>query len=240
MRRISALVAATFVIGLYSGVGCWGRADDHCGNQGGDVACVERGAGSYCSTCLTAQDGCTNEVPREECRPLDGSGIETLFHSTDTGAASSSSSSGDPSSSSELGVDGGGMSSDEDTASGAAGDDETTTSMSMDAGTGEGEVNGSDGVYSQCSSQGDCPDGMMCYSHFMGGTGGFCTYSCFADADCLPAASGDAHPICATLVLQCVLECDGPNDSSCPDGMICRETAHYSLWRCGWHETRAH
>lgn len=59
--------SAGLLVGLATGVGCWGFASSHCGNQAGDETCVERGAGGYCDLCRVANDGCTNVPPAGEC-----------------------------------------------------------------------------------------------------------------------------------------------------------------------------
>lgn len=241
MRYVAVLVIVGLFAGSHSAFGCWIRADEHCGNLEGDATCEERGIGMYCSVCVMVADGCTNEMPSDECR-VDGSVIETTFHTTGSGSGLSSSSVS--SSSGGLQVDdtglfsdGGPTSSFSSEGSEVAGEGLTETGMSGE----ECEI-ATYSQYSECVWDTDCsePD-TMCYNYFINNEG-FCTQVCSVNADCPCPSSGEALPICIynpiRFVNQCVLECgNGSGGPSCPNGMDCEMVLGLDgepRWRCGW------
>ncbi|MCR9160025.1 MAG: hypothetical protein ACE37F_38120 [Nannocystaceae bacterium] len=78
----------------------------HCGNQDGDVTCVERGgAQMYCNVCVEQNDGCVDEAPTPSCSVgaaasasstgADGSGTSSVTQAA-TSASVTSTTSADP------------------------------------------------------------------------------------------------------------------------------------------------
>ena len=121
----------------------------------------------------------------------------------------------------------------------------TGGSPSSNGGSSAGPGNGGSGSstmppddgsqYALCASNDDCDDGLNCYAF-----GGYCSTACADDADC--SALGDnfscsmnggggfmggfpgggmADGGTATPTGVCRATCDGPDDTSCPSGMVC-------------------
>jgi hypothetical protein len=71
---------------------------------------------------------------------------------------------------------------------------------------------------SLCETGVDCNRGLDCYNP-AGGGDGFCTKPCETADDCMGIA-GAAYT-CSMSTQLCVIDCDGEDDTSCPDGMRC-------------------
>lgn len=115
--------------GIGVGIGCARELPQHCRNNFGDHSCVEDGKGSYCSRCTLENDGCTSEMPSDDCHfGANGTGIDVTDAVTATHAGSGTSSMGGTSIDS---VDGG-YSSDVD---GTVGEKTTSGEDPDDSGT---------------------------------------------------------------------------------------------------------
>jgi hypothetical protein len=86
-------------------------------------------------------------------------------------------------------------------------------------------------VYGFCKAQGECEDGMICYTLTVnGGVTGYCAPPCSFTGgggsglgSCVQPASGDVRAQCAPFLGLCVLaSCEGQD---CPSGMSCVQTS---------------
>ena len=86
MKVACSIIILGLAAGIMAGSGCWTYADSHCGNLAGAVTCAERGGESFCNVCVAFNDGCTNELPSEECQFVDvGSGASGMEENGTTG-----------------------------------------------------------------------------------------------------------------------------------------------------------
>jgi hypothetical protein len=90
---------------------------------------------------------------------------------------------------------------------------------------------------SACGEDDDCTEDRVCYLPGAQQAIGYCTGTCSEDADC--SALGAAYTCNAmgsgNMEGMCRIECEGPDDTSCPDMMMCVETSAGSF-RCAYTE----
>ncbi len=77
------------VFALVLSAGCTVPNASHCGNIDGDLTCLQRGTGRYCSVCEAANDGCVSEPVDGACLPS-VTGITTEAASGEESTASTS------------------------------------------------------------------------------------------------------------------------------------------------------
>jgi hypothetical protein len=131
-----------------------------------------------------------------------------------------------------------------------------------DHGHGDGDAIGGDGdgdaetgiaptdgeQLSFCETIRDCNQGLICYV-----PGHYCTGDCMQDADCGPDDSGYRCAGAFDPMMSgfrpipgiCRLDCAGPDDDSCPEGMACMDIGSGNFndgeltFRCGYTEEAA-
>jgi hypothetical protein len=108
-------------------------------------------------------------------------------------------------------------------ASGAAGSGSTPTSSNQTYPTDGNQL-------ALCSmAQGDCNKGLACHAaaNLFSPGRGFCSKICEQDSDCSGVAPSSAKYTCSTGAgtRTCELSCAGTDDTSCPSGLKCVETA---------------
>lgn len=75
-----------------------------------------------------------------------------------------------------------------------------------------------------CDNDKACADDELCVrTQGLSGQASYCAQTCDSDADCAPGPTGANSPEC-TRMDQCHIPCEIIVDSSCPDGMRCRDT----------------
>jgi hypothetical protein len=131
-----------------------------------------------------------------------------------------------------------------DGSSGAAGSDMPEEDAGMESPDAGGEMPAStppmDGTQlAECTDSDECTEGRVCYQTGAQLGNGYCTEACGSDEDC--AALGDQYTCNAMggggggMQGRCRIECDGPDDTSCPELMSCVEVGQ-GEFRCIYPE----
>jgi hypothetical protein len=192
-----------------------------------------------CCVCGLLAAGCGDDAPADAGTSCPGdASVGMGCPDADTGGGSGGSaggragSGGSGGSSTGAGSGGSGGSDQPDEDGGA--DPQTDSGMPTDGPSTDGSQ------LSACAEDEDCTEDRVCYLPGAQEAIGYCTGSCSGDEDC--AALG-AQYTCNAMgngggnggMGVCRIECEGEDDTSCPDMMMCVETSQGSF-RCAYTE----